>query len=137
MMGPERVRRLSALLSVLAAPAFAADPAGLAATVQAVLRHDAGLQAAEAQLRQAQSARDEARAARYPSLSARGQLTRGDQPVYVFGSLLEQGRFGPQDFAIDSLNHPGDLTNIQSALDLAVPLFTGFELSASVKRREL
>lgn len=116
---------------------LATDISGLSTAVDAVLSHNAGMKAAEAKIRQAEAGRREVQAMRLPMLSARSQFTRGDQPVYVFGSLMEQGRFGPQNFAIDALNHPGDLTNIQSGLDLGVPLFTGFELASAARVSEL
>ncbi|MEK9146408.1 MAG: TolC family protein, partial [Elusimicrobiota bacterium] len=66
---------------------------------------------------------------RLPSLGARFQATRGDGPVYSFGSLLQQRAFTAQDFALDRLNGPGYRTNFQSSLELGMPLFTGFELT--------
>ena len=36
---------------------------------------------------------------------------------------MEQGRFGPENFAIDSLNHPNAINNFRSALTLRLPLF--------------
>jgi outer membrane protein TolC len=41
---------------------------------------------------------DEARALRLPTLQFTESLARGNNPVFVFGSLLEQGRFGPANF---------------------------------------
>ena len=121
----------------MAQPVLAAASSGFAVAVDAILSHNSGIKAAEAKIRQAEAGRREAQAMRLPMLSARSQFTRGDQPVYVFGSLMEQGRFGPQNFAIDALNHPGDLSNIQSGLDLGVPLFTGFELASAARLSEL
>jgi outer membrane protein len=105
--------------------------------VDTVLARNAGLRASQARVDEAEAGLRETRWRRLPMLSARSAFTRGDQPVYVFGSLMEQGRFGPNDFAINSLNHPNDLTNIQSSLDLGVPLFTGFELSSAARQSEL
>ena len=76
----------------------------------------AGRQLADAQLQ-------EARAGRKPSLQASETFTNSNNPVFVFGSLLEQGRFGPQNFDVNFLNHPKPLTNFRSALTLRVPLF--------------
>jgi len=76
----------------------------------------AGRQLADAQLQ-------EARSGRWPSLQANESFTRSNNPVFVFGTLLEQGRFGPKDFAIDSLNHPNAVNNFRSALTLRLPLF--------------
>lgn len=107
--------------------AMAAPGGNLSAVVELAVEQNPALHAAQAQTREAQAAWREARAQQWPMLSARSAFTRSDNPVYVFGSLLEQGQFGPQDFAIDSLNRPGYLNNVQSALDLGVPLFTAFQ----------
>lgn len=128
---------LVAFILYVSRPALAANMSGLLMAVDAVLAHNSGMKAAAAQVRQAEAGRREAQAMRLPMLSARSQFTRGDQPVYVFGSLMEQGRFGSQNFAIDALNHPGELSNIQSGLDLGVPLFTGFELASAARVSEL
>jgi len=76
----------------------------------------AGRQLADAQLQ-------EARSGRWPSLQANETFTSSNNPVFVFGTLLEQGRFGPENFAIDSLNHPNAINNFRSALTLRLPLF--------------
>ena len=76
----------------------------------------AGRQLADAQLQ-------EARTGRWPSLQANETFTSSNNPVFVFGTLLEQGRFGPENFAIDSLNHPNAINNFRSALTLRLPLF--------------
>lgn len=76
----------------------------------------AGRQLADAQLQ-------EARTGRWPSLQANETFTSSNNPVFVFGTLLEQGRFGPENFAIDSLNHPDAINNFRSALTLRLPLF--------------
>ncbi|HEX3252827.1 MAG TPA: TolC family protein [Pyrinomonadaceae bacterium] len=76
----------------------------------------AGRQLADAQLQ-------EARTGRWPSLQAAETFTSSNNPVFVFGTLLEQGRFGPENFAIDSLNHPNAINNFRSALTLRLPLF--------------
>jgi outer membrane protein TolC len=76
----------------------------------------AGRRLADAQLQ-------EARTGRWPSLQAAETFTSSNNPVFVFGTLLEQGRFGPENFAIDSLNHPNSINNFRSALTLRLPLF--------------
>ena len=132
-------KRLSFVSLVLLFSGFlnAAETMDLASAVSAALAHNYGLKAAEAQVDAARAGLREAEAQRLPMLSARSQWTRGDNPVYAFGSLLEQGRFGPDNFAIDSLNHPSDLSNIQSGLDLGIPIFTGYELTTAVRLGEL
>ena len=76
----------------------------------------AGRELANAELSEAQSRR-------LPELIATGSFTRSNNPVFVFGSLLEQGQFGPANFAIDSLNHPDAINNFRSSLTLRLPVF--------------
>ena len=75
-----------------------------------------GRQLADAQL-------SAARATRWPLLQASESVTTSNNPVFVFGSLLEQGRFGPNNFLINSLNNPAALTNFRAGLSVRVPLF--------------
>lgn len=75
-----------------------------------------GREIADAQLR-------EARAGWFPLLQFGETFTRGNNPVFVFGSLLEQSRFGPQNFQISSLNNPEPLSNFRTAIVLRQALF--------------
>jgi outer membrane protein TolC len=77
--------------------------------------------AARRQLADAQLAA--ARASRMPFLQASESVTRSNNPVFVFGSLLEQGRFGANNFLISSLNNPDALTNFRGGLSVRVPVF--------------
>ena len=76
----------------------------------------AGRELANAELSEAQSRR-------LPALIASGSFTRSNNPVFVFGGLLEQGQFGPANFEINSLNHPDALNNFRSSLTLRFPVF--------------
>ena len=76
----------------------------------------AGSELADAQI-------NEARAGRYPSLQAAEIFTRSNNPVFVFGTLLEQGRFTSDNFDIDFLNHPPSLSNFRSSVTLRMPVF--------------
>ncbi|MFB3905823.1 MAG: TolC family protein [Acidobacteriota bacterium] len=80
---------------------------------------------------------DEARAGRLPSLQFSETFTNSNNPVFVFGSLLEQGRFGPQNFALDSLNAPGSLSNFRSALSLRLPVFNRSQISGRIAQAEI
>jgi outer membrane protein TolC len=50
-------------------------------------------------------------------------VQRGNQPVFVFSSLLSQRRFTAADFGIPALNHPDPLTNTRTAVALEQPVF--------------
>ncbi|HEX6184268.1 MAG TPA: TolC family protein, partial [Pyrinomonadaceae bacterium] len=112
----------------------------LTAAVEVALRTNpltrataSGRQIADAQLA-------EARAGRMPLVQVNQTLTRGNNPVFVFGTLLEQGRFGPDNFQIDALNDPGAVTNVRTGVTLRFPLFdqrqTETRVSQAVIRQE-
>lgn len=109
----------------------------LTALADAALARSPGLKAAQAQREAARSGLSAARMHRLPRLSAQSNWTRGDQPVFVFGSLLQQGRFTASNFALNSLNDPSYLSNIHSSLDVGLPLFSAYEVSTAVRLQEL
>jgi outer membrane protein TolC len=74
--------------------------------IREALAQNAGLRAVRAGVSQADAHVDEARSGWFPRVSVAETWQRGDQPVFVFSSLLSARRFGPQNFAIDALNHP-------------------------------
>jgi len=65
----------------------------------------------------------EARSGRLPKVQWMETYTYSNNPVFVFGSLLEQSRFTARNFDIGSLNNPNPLSNFRSALALRLPLF--------------
>jgi len=79
----------------------------------------------------------EARAGRLPVLQFNETFIRSNNPVFVFGSLLEQHRFGPRNFDIGSLNHPDSLNNFRTALTLRVPLFDQLETGTRIAQARI
>ena len=75
-----------------------------------------GREIADAQLR-------EMRAGWFPLLQFNETVTRGNNPVFVFGSLLEQSRFTQRNFQLPALNNPDALTNFRTAITLRQTLF--------------
>ena len=80
---------------------------------------------------------DEARGGRWPTLQVSETFTRSNNPVYVFGSLLEQGRFGPSNFDIGSLNNPDPLNNFRTALNLRIPIFDQLESATRIAQARI
>jgi outer membrane protein len=79
---------------------------------------------------------DEARAARYPQLQLSETFNNGNNPVFVFGSLLEQGRFTAQNFSLPQLNNPDPLTNFRFGVSLRVPLFDQWQTSTKIRQAQ-
>lgn len=65
----------------------------------------------------------EARASRWPVVQVSQNVMQGNNPVYVFGSLLEQANFKAQNFDLNALNNPSSLHNFRTSLSLRAPLF--------------
>jgi outer membrane protein TolC len=65
----------------------------------------------------------QARSGYFPRVDVSETVQRGDQPVFVFSSLLSQRRFTAADFAIASLNHPDPITNTRTAVTVDQPVF--------------
>ena len=75
-------------------------------------------EAASARLKQAE-------AARFPRFDFNQDFTRGDNPVYVFGTKLTQRQFTAADFALNQLNAPVPIDNFQTRLDAQWRIFDG------------
>ncbi len=93
--------------------------------VKLALEKHPALRAATHQAAAAAAGVDQARAGFLPRVDFSEGLTRSDNPVYAFGSLLNQGRFTSADFAVDKLNHPNAINNWRTNLAGSVPLFMG------------
>lgn len=59
----------------------------------------------------------------WPRVDVTETVQRGDQPVFVFSSLLSQRRFTAANFAIPALNHPDPVTNTRTAVALEQRVF--------------
>lgn len=97
----------------------------LSDAVKLALEKHPALRAAGHQAAAAASGVDQARAGFLPRVEFSEGVTRSDNPVYAFGSLLNQGRFTAADFAVEKLNHPDALTNWRTNIGGSLPLFMG------------
>ena len=63
--------------------------------------------------------------------------TRGDDPVFVFGSLLRENAFTQDNFALSSLNKPNPHTTYNVSLQGQMPIFDAFQTISRVKLAKL
>jgi outer membrane protein TolC len=107
----------------LAAPAAAQTPLSLSEAIARARAHnpDAGSTAAAEQ--EAEARVTQARAGYLPRVDVAESWQRGNQPVFVFGSLLAQRQFTSADFALGALNHPDALDNFRAAVTIQQSLF--------------
>ena len=67
----------------------------------------------------------QARAGYWPRVDVAESWQRGNQPVFVFSSLLAQRQFTAADFALDALNHPNAVDNFRSVVTVEQPVVDG------------
>lgn len=91
--------------------------------VDLALRNNPLLKATKSGREMADAQLDIARAGRFPLLQFGETFTESNNPVFVFGSLLEQGRFGPRNFDPHFLNNPDSISNFRTAMTFRLPIF--------------
>lgn len=119
----------------IAAGTAAAQTLSLDEAVEQTLRRNPAIAAAEARERMAEAREAEARAARGPRVEVTDSATRSNNPVFVFGSLLEQGAFAPRHFDPAFLNAPDAMTNYRAAITARFALFDRFQAANAVRQR--
>ena len=78
----------------------------------------------------------EARSFLFPHVTFSEIATRGNDPVYVFGSELRQQRFATADFALNVLNTPTPFSNFATRFGGTWNLFDSFGSWHAVNRAE-
>ncbi|WP_420237470.1 TolC family protein [Telmatobacter bradus] len=98
-------------------PAVAQGPQWtLQQAIETALQKNPETQAAKADVKRAEAGRELARTWLLPQLSFTEDLSRGDDPVYAFGTRLRQRQFMQSNFALNELNRPNPIGNFSSRL---------------------
>ena len=124
------------LLGNFAGSAFAqpTTPLTLQQAVSMALEKNPLRKAAMADTRISLAAVRESKAPLLPKIMFGENVTRGNNPVFVFGSKLNQQRFTAADFALNQLNFPTPVTNWSSRFSGQWNLFDGLQSWYGVKR---
>ena len=109
----------------------------LEAAVAKALESDPQIRASKTAEQIADARTREARTGRLPTVQFSQSFTRSNNPVFVFGSLLEQGRFAATNFDLNALNHPDGLNNFRSAVSIRAPIFDGWQTRTRVDRAKI
>jgi outer membrane protein len=126
------------VVAVLAAPSMAeAEHLTLASAMAQAREHARGALAAGDRARAAGERLAQAKGSRLPTLSLQEVWTRSDSPAEVFALKLDQKRFSFNDFLTADPNNPGHLSTAISRVELALPLYTGGELSGRISQAAL
>ena len=123
-----------ALAFATAAAAQTATPLSLPDAVKIALEKNPLRKAALADTRAAGAGVREARAALFPRITFSETATRGNDPVYVFGTRLRQQRFTAGDFALNLLNRPTPVGNFATRFGGQWNLFDSFASWFNVSR---
>lgn len=121
------------LALLLSAPLWAQDPLSLKQAIALALQSNPLAAAADAGEKEAEARVSQARAGYMPRLGFSESFQRGNNPVYVFGSLLTQHQFTAGNFNLGSLNRPEPLNNYQSRLSVEQTLFDARQTSRGVE----
>ena len=113
------------VLAALPWRAAAQEPLTLDRALETALTRNAALRAARAGRDEAQAHIGEAASGFFPRLTFTESWQRGDQPVFVFSSLLAARRFGAENFAIEALNHPDPTGFFRGAVGVEQLVFDG------------
>lgn len=100
--------------------------------VEIALRTNPLMRATAAGREIADAQAQEANAGRFPLVQLSETWINVNNPVFVFGSLLEQGRFTQQNFNLPALNNPDPLNNFRFSVTIKAPLFDGRQTSTRV-----
>jgi len=99
-----------------------------------VVAGDPDVGGAAASEREAAQRVTQAGAGHLPKVDVLESWQRGNQPVFVFSSLLAQRQFTAADFALGALNHPDAVGNFRSAVTVEQTVFdraTGANVAAA------
>jgi outer membrane protein TolC len=94
-------------------------------------------EAAQADVVAADAAAAMVRTALLPRLNFTEDLSRGNDPVYVFGTKLRQQRFAQSDFSLNSLNRPAPTGNFATRFSGQWMLFNWFETQQQIHAAKL
>ena len=122
-MRRRRATYLLLAILALAAPAVAQTPLSLTDAVARARAHNPDAGSSAAGEREAAQRVTQARAGYWPRVDVVESWQRGNQPVFVFSSLLAQRQFTAADFALGALNHPDAVDNFRTALTVEQFLF--------------
>ncbi len=128
------------MVLTLASPAVGQTPLTLAQAIARARTQNPDAGSSAAAEREAAQRVTQARAAYLPRVDVVESWQRGNQPVFVFSSLLSQRQFTAANFAVGALNHPDPLDNFRAAIMIEQSLFdatTGTSVTAAGIARDM
>jgi outer membrane protein len=125
------------MLAVTTVCAAAQDGLTLKDAVRQALSSHPAQQAAQASTDAAGARLKQARSGYYPRVTFSEYFQTSNQPVFAFGSLLNQRRFAQNNFALDALNRPGFTNNFRTQISGEQTLWDFGTTAAGVRSASL
>ena len=125
------------LTSTAAAQDILSPKLDLDSAVSRALESDPRLRATQTQSKIAGERIKEARTHWQPTVEFDQSFTRSNNPVFVFSSLLEQGRFTASNFSLNSLNKPDGLNNFRTSVSVRAPIFDQRQSHSQIARGKI
>ncbi len=100
----------------------------------------AGARAMAAGVAEAAARVTQARSRFLPRVDITESVQRGNEPVFVFSTLLSQRRFTAANFDVQNLNNPAAETNVRTAVTMTQPIYdasTALGVRAAELQRDL
>jgi outer membrane protein len=94
-----------------------AQPLTLKQAVHIALQQNPAFQASTDEAEATRARLKQVQSSWFPRFDFHQDFTRGNNPVYVFGTKLTQRQFSTPDFALNNLNTPTPLDNFQTRFD--------------------
>jgi len=136
---------LAASLFVAGLPAVAqsqassatGQPLTLPQAVSIAMKNNPTIQGAESYADAVRQGISMAQSSRYPRVDFSEDFARGNNPVFVFSSLLMQRQFGAQNFQLGSLNFPTPINNFRTQFAASAPIYDAGKTSRQVRDAKL
>ena len=132
-----KARWLAALCVAAGMQAAAQEPLTLQRAIQQALSQNPEARQAGAETREARAGAALARTQLFPQLNFTEDISRGDDPVYVFGAKLRQQAFTQADFAVNALNRPQPIGDFASRFSGQWLAFDSFRTQKMIHSADL
>jgi outer membrane protein TolC len=132
-----KARWLVFALAMVRVGAVAQEPLTLRQAIQQALKQNPAADMARAGTQEAKAGAALARAQLLPQLSFTEDMSRGNDPVYVFGTKLKQQRFSPSDFDLNALNRPTPVGNFASRFSGSWMAFDSLRTQKMIRSADL
>ena len=132
-----RVVCLALLLCMSGVASIAQEPLTLRQAIDRALGQNPEAAIARADGQEAKAAANLARTQLLPQLNFTEDISRGNDPVYVFGTRLRQRQFTQADFTLDALNFPQPIGNFATRFSGSWTAFDSFKTQREIHRADL